>query len=304
VGFVYCLLVFSCAVGLWPRPDSVHAQKVKAFRRQVFEYLDYREFLADYYAHHKRYEYGFSYRVFSRRAQCRSTNYPCLVIAGKRNLSRDMAMRFAEACGLSGSDAGYFTDLAAFNQARTQREKEHWYGCLTRFKQFRRLHRITESQAAYFSKWYIPATRELAARGDFQADPKWIAGALEPNITLTQAKTALKTLLALGFMTQDEDGIITRSQHLVTSGGPMGHHLVNYHRAMLERASAAIETIPREEREIASLTLCVSEKRLQELKQRIRTFRQELLQTAERDDTPERVVQLNFQLFPLSKSQP
>ena len=60
---------------------------VGAFERQVFEYLDYRRFLADYYAHKKRQEYGFSYRVFARRAQCRSTNYPCLVIRHSRRLA-------------------------------------------------------------------------------------------------------------------------------------------------------------------------------------------------------------------------
>ncbi len=274
---------------------------VTAFRRQVFEYLDYRAFLADYYAHKKRHEYGFSYRVLARRAGCRSTNYPCLVIAGKRNLSRDMAMRFAEACELGGQAALYFIELVAFNQARTQREKEHCYGCLSRFKQFKRVHRITECQSIYFSEWYIPATRELTARADFDPDPKWVAAALEPNISVGQARTALKTLVRLGFLTHDETGTIRRTQRLVSSGGPLGHHLVNYHRAMLQRASVAIETISREEREIASLTLCVSEKRLQEIKQQIRSFRQQLLQTAEEDDTPERVVQVNFQLFPLSK---
>lgn len=277
---------------------------VGAFERQVFEYLDYRRFLADYYAHKKRQEYGFSYRVFARRAQCRSTNFPCLVIRGKRNLSRDMAMRFAEACELCDNAAAYFIDLVAFNQARTQREKEHWCSCLSRFKQFKRVHRITENQATYFGEWYIPATRELAARADFRADPKWIASALEPSITVSQARTALKTLAALGFLREAADGTVCRDQNLVSSGGPLGHHLVNYHRTMLERASAAIESIPRDEREIASLTLCVSEQRLREIKQQLRSFRRELLQTAEQDDTPERVVQINFQLFPLSRSDP
>jgi len=47
--------------------------------------------------------------------------------------------------------------------------------------------------------------------------------------------------------------------------------------------------------------VCVSKQRLLELKQQVREFRQQLLHTAEREDTPECVVQVNFQLFPLSK---
>lgn len=277
---------------------------MKAFGRRVYEFLDFRRYLAEFYAHHKRHEYGFSYRVFARRAGCKSTNYPCLVISGKRNLTADMALRFAEACGLQGNEAAYFGDLVGFNQAKTQREKERCYARLSRFAQFRRVHQLTESQARYFSKWYIPATRELAGRSGFVADPEWIASMLVPRISVAQARDALETLLELGFLKETEAGSVVRVDNLVSSGGPLGHHLVSYHRAMLERAGEAIELFAREEREIASLTLCVSEARLLELKAQIREFRQRLLQTAEQDDTPERVVQLNFQLFPLSKKSP
>mgnify|MGYP007039612353 CR=1 FL=1 len=53
--------------------------------------------------------------VFSRRAGCKSTNYPCLVIKGKRNLTEDMALRFAEACALSKTEAAYFCALVSYN---------------------------------------------------------------------------------------------------------------------------------------------------------------------------------------------
>jgi uncharacterized protein (TIGR02147 family) len=61
--------------------------------------------------------------------------------------------------------------------------------------------------------------------------------------------------------------------------------------------------VPREEREISSLTLCVSHDVLLRLKERIREFRKELLAIAELEGKPERVVQLNFQLFPLSRRE-
>lgn len=268
----------------------------------MFEYLDSREFLRDYYAHQKEHEYGFSYRVFARRAGCKSSNFPHLVMRGKRNLSRDSAIRFAEACGLKGGEVEYFSDLVAFNQAKSQREKEHWYQSLTKHSQFRRVHHLTEAQASYFSHWYIPAIRELAAREDFACDPAWLSQVLVPAITESQAKRALKTLQILGLLTHSAEGKVRPAQGLVSSGGPLGHHLVKFHRAMLARASDAIELAPREEREISSLTVCVSHERMLILKDEIRAFRKHLLQTAEADDCPERVVQIGFQLFPLSKS--
>lgn len=273
-----------------------------AFTKKVFEYLDSREFLRDYYAHHKEHEYGFSYRVFARRAGCRSSNFAHLVLQGKRNLSEASALRFAEACGLKGAEVEYFADLVAFNQAQSQREKEHCYERLTKHAHFRRVHKLTEAQGSYFSKWYIPAIRELAARADFRADPAWLAQMLMPSISELQAKKALATLSTLGLLIEDALGKVTRVETLVSSAGPLGHHLVAFHQKMLERASEAIELFDREEREIASLTVCVSEKRMMELKEEIRAFRKRLLQTAEADDHPERVVQIGFQLFPLSQS--
>src|SRR5689334_2694110 len=82
----------------------------------VFRYLDYRRYLADYYRAKK--SKGFSYRAFSRAAGLGAPNYLKLVIAGQRNLTAAMAERFAAACGLSGEAGDYFTQLVEFNQAR------------------------------------------------------------------------------------------------------------------------------------------------------------------------------------------
>jgi len=73
----------------------------------IFAFLDYREYLRAYY-HHAKQHRRFSYRAFSRKAGLRSPNYLKLVIDGERNLTRDMARRFAAACGLQDEAALYF----------------------------------------------------------------------------------------------------------------------------------------------------------------------------------------------------
>jgi uncharacterized protein (TIGR02147 family) len=164
------------------------------------------------------------------------------------------------------------------------------------------VHQLEAAQAAYYSSWYMPALRELAARADFRDDPAWIARVLEPPISAAEAKKALATLLDLGLLVRDATGSIRQTKELVTTGpGPLGHHVVNYHRGMLARAGEALDRVAREEREISSVTLCVSHDVMLRLKERIREFRRELLQLAELEGAPERVVQINFQLFPLSK---
>jgi uncharacterized protein (TIGR02147 family) len=213
-----------------------------------------------------------------------------------------MAARFAAACGLTAKAAEFFCDLVGYSQAKSATEKQRWYERLARFRQFRAVHTISGSQADYYDHWYTPAIRELAAREDFVADPKWIAKQLLPRITESEARQGLATLQKLGMLRVTKAGKLKPAEPLVSTGsGPLGHQVVAYHRAMLERASDALDLIPRDEREVSSLTLCVSQEKLLELKQRVREFRKELLQTAETDNRPERVVQLNFQLFPLSR---
>jgi uncharacterized protein (TIGR02147 family) len=270
----------------------------------VFEYLDYREFLRDFYRHKKAAEYGFSYRAFSRRAGLRSTNYLKLVMDGERNLTAEMASQFARGCGLEQQAADYFCELVAFNQTQNATERNRCYERLSRFKQYRTIHRLDAAQAAYHSTWYMPAIRELIARSDFRDDPKWIARTLQPRITADEAERAVATLTSLGLLVRDEKGRLRQSEALVSTGpGPLGHHIVNYHRTMMARAAEALDSVPREEREISSVTVCVSQEVMLDLKERIREFRRELLQAAELGGAPERVVQVNFQLFPLSEKK-
>ena len=268
----------------------------------VFSYLDYREFLRDYYQDRKATEYGFSHRTFSRRAGLRSTNYLKLVMEGQRNLTPEMANRFAKACRLSDREADYFCELVALGQARDARERDRCHERLRRFREYRKIHKLDAAQSAYHSTWYFPAIRELAARQDFRNDPKWIASVLRPKITPGQAEQAVATLLELGLLVQDGGDRIRQATPLVTTGsGPLGHHIANYHRTMMSRAAESLDNVPRDEREISSLTLCVSHEVLLQLKERIREFRRELLEVAELEGRPERVVQINFQLFPLSE---
>ncbi|HEX5657376.1 MAG TPA: TIGR02147 family protein, partial [Polyangiales bacterium] len=89
----------------------------------VFEFDDYRAFLRAHYAHKKASGRSFSLRVFSRLAGLTSSNYLKLVMDGDRNLTPEMAERFAAACGLKGDAASFFCELVGFNQARNAAER-------------------------------------------------------------------------------------------------------------------------------------------------------------------------------------
>jgi uncharacterized protein (TIGR02147 family) len=270
----------------------------------VFAYLDYRAYLRDYYQARKRGARGFSYRSFSRRAGLTSPNYLKMVIDGTRNLSPAMAERFAEACSLKGDEQRYFIDLVAFGQAQTLAERDRHYARLTGFQRYRQAHKLDLAHAAYYSAWYMPAIRELAARADFQVNPDWIARQLVPAISGADAQRALDTLLELGLLVREADGSVKQQDVLLSTGAETrGLHIANYHRAMMQRAMESIDLIAPQERDISSLTLCLGRDGVRAFKERVQRFRKELLELSALESDPEQVVQMNFQLFPLSRKR-
>jgi uncharacterized protein (TIGR02147 family) len=269
----------------------------------VYAYLDYRAFLRDYYAAKKATSRAFSYRAFSKRAGVASPNYLKLVIEGKRSISSKMAERFAQACALDHEASRYFVSLVAFNQAKTSAERAEAYDRLSGSRSYRQAHKLEIAHAAYYSDWFMPAIRELAASSQFREDPAWIADQLIPKITPLQAERALETLMDLGLLVRSAVGRLVQADALVSTGPETrGLHIGAFHRAMTQRAIESIDLVPAAERDISSLTLCLGRGGLAALKERLQRVRRELLELSALESDPEQVVQVNFQLFPLSRA--
>jgi uncharacterized protein (TIGR02147 family) len=213
-----------------------------------------------------------------------------------------MAARFAVACALDHEAGRYFVNLVAFNQAKTSTERSEAYDKLSGSQRYRQAHKLEVAHAAYYSDWFMPAIRELAASGQFREDPAWIADQLIPKITPLQAQRALETLMDLGLLVRSGDGRLIQADALVSTGPETrGLHIGAFHRAMTQRAIESIDLVPAAERDISSLTLCLGRGGLVALKERLQQIRRELLELSALESNPEQVVQVNFQLFPLSR---
>jgi uncharacterized protein (TIGR02147 family) len=280
--------------------STARAPKRQRAPVDVFKYRDYRQFLAAFYAQRKA--SGMSYRGFSRAAGLGAPNYLKLVIDGKRNLSSEMAVRFARACRLNADGIEYFRILVAFNQAGSDEARNALHEQLTKFARFRAAQRLDVAQKEYHSNWYISAVRELVACPVFREDPSWIASSMEPPISEQEASHALEVLTHLGMVERDEQGRLLLATRAVSTGPQAsGLYIRNYHNQMMQRAALAMQHIPAEQRYISGLTLSASEATLAEVQRRVIEFRAQLMALCDADPSPERVAQLNVQLFPLTR---
>ena len=94
---------------------------------QVSEYLDYRQFLQDFYLYKRSQTQNqlrpYTYSVFAASADIKSPNYLKMIIEGKRNLSDDMILKFAKALSLNKARTNEFRLLVLFNQATDPSER-------------------------------------------------------------------------------------------------------------------------------------------------------------------------------------
>jgi uncharacterized protein (TIGR02147 family) len=287
------------------KTDSGYSPDVKrAAGPDLFQTIDFRAWLRDWFLAQKAADHRYSHRVFARRAGIRSPSLLNEVIKGNRNLSQRTTEGFIRALGLKQDEASFFEALVQLDQAETAAAKNVAWERVSASRRFRQARPLDGSTVRYLSNWYIPATRELANRADFVDDPRWLARQLVPTITQSQARDALATLLELGMLLRHEDGRLRPTDvSVVTPHEVSGLAAHNYHREMIARASDSLEGVEPDERHLCAVTVGIPESLVPLLKEELNAFQERLLNLCDAQaESTERVYQINLQLFPLSRA--
>lgn len=276
--------------------------------KPVFDYTNYRLYLKDYYEERKA-ESGFTYRDFSELTGMNSTSWLLHLIKGTKNLSPDTAIRIAKALKLGKAEAEYFELMVPFTQAKTNAAKDQIYQRMLGLKRKLKIVKLGEEQYDYYTKWYHPVIRSLVTKVDFgdgpgQPDFAKLARCLVPPITAAEAKKSVRLLEKLNLIMRGPDGKYVHKNPVVSTGDEVASlNIVNYHKQVSRLAEAAHDRASREERDISSLTLGVSEEDFKVIKARIQAFRKEIMELALASKDADRVYQLNFQLFPVGRGE-
>jgi len=267
---------------------------------EILEYSDYRRFLNDWYGLRKGSRAGYSYRRFAEDLGFMASNYPHLIVAGKRNLSYDGIQKICDVTDWSTKKKRYFETLVLFNQAKEEGEKQRYQKGLEKILGKKRK-LLNPDQYAYFSNWYLPILREIIALKSFVPALEWIIHKLWFRIDKSLVKEGLQILARLKMIVCEEKTWRQNEEHLATPPYVTSNLIHHYHAEMLKLSQQAL-SLPNEERDISALTMGLSRKQFEHVKQRIIEFRDELQQ--ELEDTNEEsdmVAQLNVQLFSVTR---
>jgi uncharacterized protein (TIGR02147 family) len=272
----------------------------------VFDYTDYRKYLADYYRLQKSVNPAFSYRYFARRAGINSSGFYKELVDGKRSLSRSLILKFSDAIRLSKKEAEYFENMVYFSEASTVEERKLYFNKMMSCYESK-AYRLLEEQYEYFSRWYYIVIRELISFVRFRDDFRGLAKMLNPPVREDQARKAIDILEKLKLIERDNEGFYHRTSPVITTGYPSDDtrvnllNVVNFQKEMLTMAHDAYDRHPLKKMDMSTLTLSVSEQTFLAMKEEIANFRKKLLSMAEKDDHPDRIYQLCHHFYPVTR---
>lgn len=269
----------------------------------IFTYIDYRQFLKDAIEEHRKGNTNFSLRYISQKAGIKSMGFLSMVLKGKRNISERLIIELAHIFKLNKKERHYFRSLVHFNQAQTHSEKTHFYQEILSLQKGP-VRTVRQDQYEFYEKWYYSAVRELVAIYKITDDYNYCARLLTPPIKPNEAKSALEVLTRLGLIKKTRSGIYKRVDAVITSGSVIRPFAIqNFQRAAMDLAKTAYDRFPREERELSTVTMSIDNDSYEIVKKKLAKLRSEVMELARSVENPQRVYQLNFQLFPTSKKK-
>ena len=269
--------------------------------KDVLEYTNYRQYIADYYAE-KKAKSAFTWQVLTRAAGFSSPVYLKYVSEGRFNLSEDAAARVASAMGLENYELDYFCEMVKFDHAKSDEEKKSIFNKMLAIADIHKVRVLEGDSFRYFESWKNPVLRELAPAMP-GAKPLALAKACRPEVTAAEVSESLNFLLKSNFLQKDENGNYVQTEKSITTG-PMDVTPLavrGMHRQMGEFALDAIEGVSQDERHFSGLTLGVTRRAYDEIVQEIAAFRKKIIAIATRDDETDEVYRLNVQFFPMTK---
>ncbi len=275
-------------------------------RPQIHDYLDYRRFLRDAFAFEKVQGRIGGHRDVAMFVGLKSPGHITWILQGKRNLVGNPLERMIKLVQLTGQDAEYFKLLVGHNDTVNPDERRMYMARISASQASRKV-KPSASAVRYWSHWRHSVVRELVAVGKYgRSDAASIARRLQPIATEAEVADSLELLLELGMIDKTNDGRLVRSETILSTGENWTQEAIRgFQHQILELSIRALDSIPREEREISTVTFSVSRERFQKIRARIQEMRSEILALVRTDPEPEEVYHLAVELFPAtSKANP
>jgi uncharacterized protein (TIGR02147 family) len=276
-------------------------------------YTDYRHYLRDFYEFRRnqtRKEIRpYSYANFAAAADIKSPNYLKLIIDGQRNLSPEMAKRFARATALDKEGTEEFVALVDYTQATEPLERNRYLKALADLRVRQQL-KSGEINADTWNKvpsWVTWVLYALAEQKGVKFTPEDLFEMMRGKARIEDIRRSLERLLASGeLQLNPASNEVVKGRELMAGSEDVPVAMVR--KLQAELIYLGLESLFQDQvndREFGAATLALTEKEFEQLKFELRQFRKRWAKdigVARKSEKGDRVFQLNIQLFPVTKS--
>lgn len=266
--------------------------------KKLETYLDYQQYLREYYEEKKESNFFFSYRYIAGKLKI-DPSLVVKVFQGKRHLPDYTLDELDILLGHSEVESEYFRALYAFNRAKGDEDVKECFRKLLALSG-REAETLELSQYSYYSKWYHSAIRSYIGMYGFHGDYVALSKALTPVITVSEAQEAIKVLLENGLLQVNEDDSFSLTNKSITTGDEWRALAVRiFQEEALDLAKHSLNNHAKEVRDISTMTIGCSQNDFKEIADLAREFRQSILQIKSTDKA-DTVYQINVQIFPMT----
>jgi uncharacterized protein (TIGR02147 family) len=267
---------------------------------KIFDYFDCIKFLRDYYEARHVSERWFSYRYIQKKTGI-DPGYLFKVFQGKKPLPFKKVGALAKALGLGKRETEYFNLLVFYSKAKSNDEIRTYFEKMLSYGEVAG-RKVEVKEYAYYSNWYNAAIRNILSYYPFRGDYAALAKMTVPVITAAEAKKAVGLLYSLGFAKKSPDGTYKVTDRFLTSGEEWHAIAVRrFQQDTIQLAHQALDNVPKELRDISTVTLTLSQSGFEEARERIKQLRHDLLDLASRQEKPSGAYHVNIQVFPIGR---
>ncbi|MEN9825052.1 MAG: hypothetical protein RI953_797 [Pseudomonadota bacterium] len=275
-------------------------------RVRIFDYSEVGRYFKAVYDEIRRIQKSFSIDAFSEFFGFGSNNTMAQIHSGHRKLSVKAAERISDLLKMSRVEKTYFLSLVKVKHADSAQERDRLLALTLELRARNSESTNNDKALEFFNSWVHAVVFEVLSMSEPMSVDD-VCDKIMPDVKALTAEKSLAFLESIGLLeskTSEDTGtkkyIKIKKDFSLGSAVP-GLAIVRYHQEMLNLAKDSLITSPPAERDVSSVTIAVSPEQIDLIKDEINRFRKYLLLLSSQAESNSRVMQVNVQLFPLSK---
>ena len=265
------------------------------------QYTTYHDLLNEEFERRKQFNNSYSLRAYARDIEMSAPRLS-QILNRKQGISVDVAEEIANKLKFNNEKKEWFCASAGSLHARNFKERNEFKEKINQYKKEVKVH--SELHLEYFkviADWYHFAILELTYVKDFQNDVNWIAEVL--SISKEEVEGAMIRMKSLDLIREENGKLIDVFKFLATSSDVPSMSLKKFNTQLMRKAMEAMYEQDVLEREMSYNIFSVNKEQLPILKEKIRAFRREFEQDAQKDENKNSVYCLGIQFYDLTKGK-